>query len=76
MRSIAVKFVPRLLGNDQKKHCIAGCSELKEQIESDPSFISTIITGDDSWIYGYDQDKAAIISLEDTKFTGVKKAQA
>jgi hypothetical protein len=31
MRLIAAKFVPRLLGNDQKEHRIAVCSELKEQ---------------------------------------------
>jgi hypothetical protein len=45
MRSIAAKFVPRLLSNDQKEHRVAVCSELKEPTENDPNFISAIITG-------------------------------
>jgi hypothetical protein len=48
--------VPRLLRNDQKEHRVAVCSELKEQIENGPNFISTIITGDESWVYGYDPE--------------------
>jgi hypothetical protein len=48
MRCTAANFVPRLLSNDQKEHCVAVCSELKEQTENDPNFISTIITDDDS----------------------------
>jgi hypothetical protein len=51
MWHIAAKFVPRLLSTDQKEHCISVCSELKEQTENDPNFISTIITGDESWVY-------------------------
>jgi hypothetical protein len=34
--------------------------------------ISTIITGDDSWVYGYGQDEAANISVKDTKFTVIE----
>jgi hypothetical protein len=49
-----MKFVPRLLRNDQKEHYVAVCSVLKEQSENDLSFISTIITGDESSVYGYD----------------------
>jgi hypothetical protein len=45
---IATKFVPRLLSNDQKEHCIAICSELKEQTENDLNFIFSIITVDES----------------------------
>ena len=28
--------------------------ELKEQVRNDPDFVSKVITGDESWIYGYD----------------------
>jgi histone-lysine N-methyltransferase SETMAR len=56
MRHIAAKFVPRLLSNDQKEHRIAVCSEVKERTKNDPNFISTIITGDESWVYGYDPE--------------------
>ena len=32
------------------------CQELKNQIESDPDFLSKVITGDESWCYGYDPE--------------------
>jgi hypothetical protein len=56
MQLIAAKFVPSLLSNDQKKCCIAICSVFKEQMENNPNFISAIITGDESWVYGYDPE--------------------
>jgi hypothetical protein len=43
--------MPRLLSNNQMVHHIAVCSEFKEEIESDINFISTIITGYESWVY-------------------------
>jgi 1,2-phenylacetyl-CoA epoxidase PaaB subunit len=48
MRRIATKFVPLLLTNDQK--------QLREKTNEDQTFISRIIMGDGSWIYGYDPD--------------------
>jgi histone-lysine N-methyltransferase SETMAR len=53
---IAATFVHRLLRNGQKEHHVAICSELKEQTENDPNIISTIITDEDSWVYGYDPE--------------------
>jgi hypothetical protein len=72
MRHTAAKFGPRLLSKGQKEHCIAVCSELEEHTENEPHFISTIITADESWVYGYDRDEAAIISVEDSKFTATQ----
>jgi hypothetical protein len=56
MWRIAAEFVLRLLCNDQNEHRVAIHSELKEPNENDPNFISTIITGDESWVYGYDPE--------------------
>jgi histone-lysine N-methyltransferase SETMAR len=56
MRRISAKFVPRLLSYDQKAHRVSVCRELKQQARDDPSFISTIITGDGTWVYGYDPE--------------------
>ena len=56
MRRIAAKFVPRLLNGDQKEYRIALCTELKEGAENDPNFISTTITGDESWVFGYNAE--------------------
>jgi histone-lysine N-methyltransferase SETMAR len=56
MRRISAKFAPRLLSDDQKAHCVSVCRELKQQARDDPSFISNIITGDETWVYGYDPE--------------------
>ena len=50
------KFVPRLLTRDQKNTRLTLCQELKNHIESDPNFLSKVITGDESWCYGYDPE--------------------
>ena len=44
----SAKFVPRLLTQDQKNTRLTLCQELKNQIESDPNFLSKEITGDES----------------------------
>jgi hypothetical protein len=56
MRRISAKFVPRLLSDDLKAHCISVGRELKQQTRDDPNFISNIITGYETWVYGYDPD--------------------
>jgi hypothetical protein len=54
MRHISVRFVPRLLSDDQKALHISVCRERKQQARDDPNFISNIIIGDKIWVYGYD----------------------
>jgi hypothetical protein len=53
MRCISAKFVPRLLSDDQKAYRVSVCRELR-QARDDPNFFSNIITGDETWVYGYD----------------------
>jgi len=48
MRQVAAKFVPRLFTQDQKNTHLTLCQELKNQIESDPNFLSKVITDDES----------------------------
>ncbi|XP_026814323.1 protein GVQW3-like [Rhopalosiphum maidis] len=54
MRRVCAKMVPKLLSQDQKNHRIEVCQSLKERIQNDPGFIKNVITGDETWIYGYD----------------------
>jgi len=54
MRRISARFVPRLLIDDQKALRVSVCRELKQQARDDANFISNIITGDETWVYGYD----------------------
>jgi len=56
MHRVAAKFVPRLLTPEQKEHGVAICQELRQRAAHDPSFMSRVITGDESWVCGYDPE--------------------
>lgn len=56
MRRIAAKFVPRLLSIDQRNLRIQTCTELQQTVRECPNFLSRVITGDESWVYGYDPE--------------------
>ena len=51
VRRVAARFVPHLLTQDQENTRLTLCQELKNQNESDPNFLSKVITGDESWCY-------------------------
>ena len=56
MKWVAAKFVPCLLSEDQRANRLDVCREMKDQLKTDPDFLSKIITGDESWCYGYDPE--------------------
>jgi histone-lysine N-methyltransferase SETMAR len=56
MQRVAAKFVPRLLTPEQKEHRVAVCQDLRERAADNPSLMFRIITGDESWVYGYDPE--------------------
>jgi histone-lysine N-methyltransferase SETMAR len=56
IRCISARFVPRLLSDNQKALHVSVCRELKQQARDDPNFISNIITGDETWVCGYDPE--------------------
>jgi hypothetical protein len=56
MRRVATKFVPRLLSDDQKSWRLEVCDELKQRVEMEPHFMTRIITGYETWVYGYDPE--------------------
>jgi len=56
MKRVAAKFVPHLLSEDQRANRLDVCREMKDQLKSDPDFLSKIITGDESWCKGYDPE--------------------
>lgn len=61
-RRTVTNFVPRLLIDDQKHHCVEICKELQEQIRNNPEFLSSVVTGDGTWIYGYDPETKQQVS--------------
>ena len=54
MRRVAAKFVPKLLNFDQKQHRINIAKELLDSVRDDSNLLQRVITGDESWVYGYD----------------------
>ena len=54
MWKFCVKFVPRVLSEDQKERRCHDCREMVELINSDPAVLDTLVTCDESWIYCYD----------------------
>ena len=56
MRKICVKFVPRLLREDQKERCCHDSREMVELINSDPAVLDALVTCDESWIYCYEPE--------------------
>jgi histone-lysine N-methyltransferase SETMAR len=55
-KRVSAKLVPRLLTQDQTEHHATACRELLQRAENDVTFLPSIITGDESCVYGYDPE--------------------
>jgi hypothetical protein len=56
MKRVSAKFVPRILTPEQKEQRLSISLELCDRVTSDPNFFQNLITGDESWVYGYDPE--------------------
>ena len=54
LRHVSAKFVPRLLTDDQKENRVEISQELLAIANGIENFLKNIITGDETWVYGYD----------------------
>jgi hypothetical protein len=52
MHRIAAKFVPLLLGEDQKQNRVDVSKEFVDCANTDEHFLKNIVTGDGTWVYG------------------------
>jgi len=59
MQRVAAKFVPRVLTEDQKANRVNISQELLDRVSVDENFLKTIVTGDETWVYGYDVETKA-----------------
>ena len=59
MKCVVAKFVPQPLLPEQKEHCAAVANDLIQTFTNEPDFLKKIITGDESWVYGYDPETKA-----------------
>jgi len=53
MKRVSAKFVPQLSTEDQKNNRLNVCYDLREQVGNDPHIHSKVVTGDETWCYGY-----------------------
>ena len=56
MRRVTAKFVPRLPTAERKDDRVSVGTDLRDRAQTDPNFMSSVITGDDCWVYGYDPE--------------------
>ena len=54
MRRVTAKFVPRLLTDAQKENRVTVTQEMFDRSNTDENFLKNVITGDETWVYGYD----------------------
>jgi len=59
LRRVSGKFVPKLLTMEQKQLRLEIAQDMLDCAESDSNFLNTVITGDESWVYGYDPETKA-----------------
>jgi hypothetical protein len=58
-KSVAVKFVPRLLSQEQKEFRAEVAQDLLETANKDPDFPQKVIIADESWVYGCNPETKA-----------------
>jgi hypothetical protein len=76
MWRVVAKSVPPLLTPEQKERHVAVCLDLHKCAADNPSFTSRIITGDESWVYGYDPEtKQQLSQWKRPSFARPKKAR-
>ncbi|PNF16228.1 hypothetical protein B7P43_G15300 [Cryptotermes secundus] len=56
MRSIAAKFVPKLLSPGQQQLHLEVTQDMLEFANRDPEFLKTVFNGDEWWVYVYDPE--------------------
>jgi histone-lysine N-methyltransferase SETMAR len=61
-KRVAAKFLPRLPTRQQKEFRAELAQDSLETANNDPDFIKKVITGDESWVFGYDPKTKAQVS--------------
>jgi AraC-like DNA-binding protein len=56
MCRVVMKFVPKLLSQEHQQLRLEVAWDMLECVNGDPEFLKTVITGDETWVYGYDPE--------------------
>jgi len=59
LKRVSTKFVPKLPSMEQKQLRLEIAQDMLDCVERDSNFLKTVITGDESWVYGYDPETKA-----------------
>jgi hypothetical protein len=54
MHLFSAKFVPRFLTDNRKLRRFSICENLLQRANEDENLLKNVITGDETWVYGYD----------------------
>ena len=54
MKRVAAKFVPELLNFEPKQRRMEVAQESLNEVNHDAELLKCTITGDETWVYGYD----------------------
>ena len=76
LKRVGAKVVPKLLNFDQKIRRMTIAQEMLNDVNDDPDLFKKVITGDESWVYGYDvKTKAQSSQWKHTESPRPKKAR-
>lgn len=53
-KKVNSRFVPHLITDEQKLARMQHCIDMQNRADNDPTFMKTIVTGDETWCYQYD----------------------
>ena len=56
MKNVSARWVPKLLSPLQKRDRVAICNENLDLIEENRDMLTTLITGDETWVYYFDPE--------------------
>ena len=73
MHRVAAKFVPCLLTEEQKQYPVTVSQELLDRWNTDEDFLKNVITGEETWVYGYDVETKVQLPLKILHFSTCKK---
>ncbi|XP_018360609.1 PREDICTED: putative uncharacterized protein FLJ37770 [Trachymyrmex cornetzi] len=59
MKRVAAKFIPKILNFQQKQYRVELAKQMLADIANDPELLQRVITGDETWVYGYDVETKA-----------------
>jgi hypothetical protein len=76
MCRVVVKFVPKLLLQEQQQLLLEVVRDMPECAKGDYEFLKTTITGDETWVYAYDPEtKVQLLQWKHSSSPRPKKAQ-